>query len=45
MGGSGEVVTFREYEDGSNRIARLLRAAGLSVLRPLPEDRLTSRCR
>jgi long-chain acyl-CoA synthetase len=29
MGGSAEVVTFRQYEDGCNQIARLLRAAGL----------------
>jgi long-chain acyl-CoA synthetase len=29
MGGSGEVVTFRQYEDGCNQIAQLLRAAGL----------------
>jgi long-chain acyl-CoA synthetase len=29
MGGSGEAVTFRQYEDGSNQAAQLLRAAGL----------------
>jgi long-chain acyl-CoA synthetase len=29
MAGSGEVVTYRELEDRSNRFARLLRAAGL----------------
>ncbi len=29
MAGSGEVVTFRELDEESNRLARLLRAAGL----------------
>ncbi len=29
MGGSGEVVTFRELDEASNRIAHLLRQAGL----------------
>ena len=29
MGGSGEVVTFRELDERSNRLAHLLRAAGL----------------
>src|SRR5579871_2871537 len=29
MGGSGEITTFRQYEDGCNQIAQLLRAAGL----------------
>jgi long-chain acyl-CoA synthetase len=29
MGGTGETVTFAEFEAASNRVARLLRAAGL----------------
>ncbi len=29
MGGSGEVVTFGQYEDSANQIAQFLRAAGL----------------
>ncbi len=29
MGGTGETVTFAEYEAASNRVAHLLRAAGL----------------
>src|SRR3984957_13887257 len=29
MGASGEVVTYREYEDQCNRVAQFLRSAGL----------------
>lgn len=29
MSGSGEIVTYRQLEDGSNRVAQMLRAAGL----------------
>src|SRR6266508_6686904 len=29
MGGSGETLTYRQLEDASNRVARLLRASGL----------------
>jgi len=31
MGGSGQVVTYRELEDRSNRVAQLLRARGLQT--------------
>ena len=29
MGATGEVVTYRQLDDESNRLAQLLRAAGL----------------
>ena len=35
MAGTGETITYAEYEARTNRLAHLLRAHGLQRLRPL----------